>query len=147
MLEMDGLLRDKLLDRAREARHHAYAPYSGYTVGAAVWCEHGDIFTGANVENASYGLTVCAERVAVLCAVGKGVRRIRGMAVVTRDGATPCGACRQVLAEFADDDMVIWCATEESGEVTEYRLRDLLPNAFHLSQRQTTEDELKLGGF
>lgn len=139
-------IREQLLAAAREARHHAYAPYSGYAVGAAVYCEDGRIFAGANVENASYGLTVCAERVAVFRAVNEGARRICALAVVTQDGGAPCGACRQVLAEFADEELVVWCASEEEADVQEYRLHELLPHAFSLPQRLSGEDELILGG-
>lgn len=139
-------IRNQLLAAAREARHHAYAPYSGYAVGAAVYCEDGRIFAGANVENASYGLTVCAERVAVFRAVSEGARRICALAVVTQDGGAPCGACRQVLAEFADEELVVWCASEEEADVQEYRLHELLPHAFSLPQRVSGEDELILGG-
>ncbi len=139
-------LRERLLAAAREARHHAYAPYSGYAVGAAVRCEDGRIFAGANVENASYGLTICAERAAVFRAVNEGARRIEAIAVVTRDGGTPCGACRQVLSEFADGDAVIWCASDEDVAVEEYRLADLLPFAFRLPSQPSGDDELILGG-
>jgi cytidine deaminase len=139
-------IREELLAAARAARRHAYAPYSGYAVGAAVYCEDGRIYTGANVENASYGLTVCAERVAIFRAVSEGARRIRALAVVTPDGGTPCGACRQVLAEFGDEDVVIWCASEEGANVQEYGFSELLPHAFSLPQRVSSEDELILGG-
>jgi len=139
-------LREELLAAAREARHRAYAPYSGYAVGAAVYCEDGRIFTGANVENASYGLTVCAERVAIFRAVSEGARRIRALAVVTPDGGTPCGACRQVLAEFANEDLIVWCASEEGTDLQEYSFSELLPHAFSLPQRVSGEDELILGG-
>ncbi len=139
-------IREQLLAAAREARHHAYAPYSGYAVGAAVCDEDGRIFAGANVENASYGLTVCAERVAIFRAVSEGVRRICALAVVTQDGGAPCGACRQVLAEFADGDALVWCASEESASLTEYRLADLLPDAFRLPSQPSHKDELILGG-
>lgn len=139
-------VRENLLAVARDARRYAYAPYSGYTVGAAVWCEDSRVFAGANVENASYGLSVCAERVAVFRAVSEGARRILAVAVVTRDGGTPCGACRQVLAEFADEDAIVWCTSAESDTVEEYRLGDLIPKAFNLLPRQSAGDELILGG-
>ncbi|MCS6949892.1 MAG: cytidine deaminase [bacterium] len=139
-------LRTPLLAAAREARRRAYAPYSGYAVGAAVCDEDGRIFSGANVENASYGLTVCAERVALFRAVSEGARRIVAVAVVTRDGGTPCGACRQVLAEFASEDALVWCASEENGQVEEYRVGELLPLAFRFQTQPSAEDELTLGG-
>jgi cytidine deaminase len=139
-------IREALLAAARGARRHAYAPYSGYAVGSAVWSEDGRLFAGANVENASYGLTICAERVAIARAVSEGVRRIVAVAVVTRDGGTPCGACRQVLAEFADGEARVWCAAEESGQVEEYPLEQLLPLAFRLAARASDDEDLTLGG-
>ncbi len=139
-------VREALLTAARAARHHAYAPYSGYKVGAAVWCEDGRVFSGANVENASYGLSICAERVAIAHAVGEGVRRIEAMLVVTRDGGAPCGACRQVLTEFAEADTWVWCFSEDGQEVREYRLSQLLPDAFSLPARPLQDEEITLGG-
>lgn len=91
----------ELLAHAREAQAAAYAPYSHYAVGAAVRTADGQVFTGANVENAMYGATVCAERVALWTAVAAGARHITAVAVATPSGGTPCGFCRQVLAEFA----------------------------------------------
>lgn len=139
-------IREHLLTAARDARRSAYAPYSGFTVGAAVWSEDGRVFTGVNVENASYGLSICAERAAVFRAVSEGARRILAVVVVTRDCGAPCGACRQVLAEFADEDAIVWCVSEEGNTVEEYRLGELLPRAFNLRPRQGAEDELILGG-
>lgn len=139
-------IKEQLVAAAREIRHHAYAPYSSYMVGAAVCTDDGRLFAGANVENASYGLTVCAERVAIFRAVSEGARAIRAIAVVTRDVGTPCGACRQVLMEFGREDTLVWCASEEGTEVQEYRLADLLPNAFNLPKREIGDDELILGG-
>jgi len=131
---------DDLVIAAREARQRAYAPYSGYAVGAAVLTSSGRIYTGCNVENASYGLTVCAERVAVWTAAAAGEREIVAVAVATGNGATPCGACRQVLAEFRPrtepgaQDMMVIVADMKTHRVLS--LADLLPNAFgrqHLS--------------
>jgi cytidine deaminase len=120
---------DPLVQAAREAQARAYAPYSNYHVGAALEAEDGRVFTGANVENASYGLGICAERSAVSAAVTAGARRFRRIVVVS-DGdppATPCGACRQVLAEFGDDLAVVVVGPARRGE---WHLAELLPAAF-----------------
>ncbi len=105
---------DALLQHAREASLKAYSAYSEFPVGAALVTEDGRIFTGCNIENASYGLTICAERVAIFSAVAAGARRIRRMAVSCPRGdrtqpntLVPCGACRQVIAEFAAEDLVV----------------------------------------
>ncbi len=119
----------RLLAAARRAQRRAYAPYSRFKVGAAVLTVSGKIFTGGNIENASYGLTLCAERVAVAQAVSAGQRRFKALAIVTSAaGATPCGACRQVLAEFGD--CVILCAATGRRQVQQLRLAELLPRAF-----------------
>ncbi len=97
----------KLISLAIEARERAYAPYSHFAVGAALLAESGRTYTGCNVENASLGLTVCAERVAVFKAVSAGERTFSSIAVVTENGVAPCGACRQVLLEFGQDIQVI----------------------------------------
>ncbi|BAS28473.1 cytidine deaminase [Limnochorda pilosa] len=119
-----------LIEAARRARERAYAPYSGFAVGAAVRSADGRVFEGCNVENASYGLGVCAERVAVFHAVAAGVRRLEAVAVVC--GACgpcrPCGACRQVLREFGSGMRVIMAG--ERGAVEVRRLEELLPDAF-----------------
>jgi cytidine deaminase len=122
-----------LIEAARQAQQQAYAPYSGYAVGAAVRTADGRLFTGCNIENASYGLSVCAERVAVFRAVADGARSIEAVAVVTQDGAPPCGACRQVLMEFASnpEECVIWIATPDKIMAC-HTLSELLPNAFVL---------------
>ncbi|MGB9593801.1 MAG: cytidine deaminase [Anaerolineae bacterium] len=120
---------DKDLVRAAlEAREKAYAPYSKYRVGAALLTRSGRVFTGANVENASYGLSVCAERVAAFNAVAEGEREFEAIAVATGNGVLPCGACRQVLAEFAPDMRVI--VADADGNTRTYRLSDLLPGRF-----------------
>jgi cytidine deaminase len=126
--------RSALLAAARAVRSHAHAPYSRFTVGAAVLDDAGRIHAGCNVENASYGLTVCAERNAVAAAVAAGAKSIRAAAIVTRlrrPPATPCGACRQVLAELAGDDVPILLAGPTGG-AREERLGALLPQAFRL---------------
>ena len=126
--------RRKLLAAARAAASNAYCPYSRFAVGAALLTDDGRIFTGANVENASYGLTVCAERAAVLQAVSAGARRFRALAVVAgaRTPATPCGACRQVLAEFCSDRLPVFCAAHTGAAIRRTTLGALLPHAFRL---------------
>jgi cytidine deaminase len=119
----------RLIAAALTARGRAYAPYSGFAVGAAVLA--GDtIFAGCNVENASYGLTICAERVAIFTAIAAGAQRITAIAVVTDTPAPtfPCGACRQVLAE-CNGPLVVICATV-AGAIARRLLSDLLPDAF-----------------
>ncbi len=112
---------------------HAYAPYSGYPVGAALLDEQGRIFTGVNVENASYGLTICAERVALGAAVAAGARRLRAIAIASArpPAPVPCGACRQALAEFADADMPVYVLPPK-GRARQFALGDLLPHGFRL---------------
>jgi cytidine deaminase len=120
---------DDLIARAHEARRNAYAPYSRFLVGAAVATDRG-AFTGANVENASYGLSICAERVAASSAVAAGARRIAAVAVTSSAAgpASPCGACLQFLYEFGPEMIVI--AEGTSGERRVWRLSELLPDGF-----------------
>ncbi len=126
--------RDSLIAAARQAANGAYAPYSRFPVGAALAFADGSVVTGANVENASYGLSLCAETVAAAKAMNAGLRGgLVGIAVTGGTGTpvSPCGRCRQVLSELAQiggTDPVIWCAGE--GEVRELRLSQLLPHAF-----------------
>jgi cytidine deaminase len=122
---------DELLAAARAAREHAYAPYSAVAVGAALLCEDGTLVTACNVENASYGLSICAERAAVAAAVAAGKRRFVALAIAGPDhGATPpCGACRQFLYEFAPNVRVLY-SDGDGYEVT--ALDELLPAAFEL---------------
>ncbi|WEK45798.1 MAG: cytidine deaminase [Candidatus Andeanibacterium colombiense] len=130
----DGVGRDELVIAARRARENAYAPYSNFAVGAALRFADGTVVTGANVENASYGLSLCAETVAVAKAMGEGHRGgLEAVAVIGSGAApvTPCGRCRQMLFELADlggTDPVVWCASDE--EVIAATLADLLPRAF-----------------
>ena len=118
----------ELVRHAIEARGNAYAHYSGYPVGAAVLTASGQVFTGCNVENASTGLTVCAERTAIQKAVSEGEPSIVALAVVTEDGASPCGACRQVLLEFGEGARVY--VADVGGAITETTLAELLPSPF-----------------
>ena len=119
----------QLVDAAQEARRWAYAPYSNYAVGAALLTSSGKVYDGANVENAAYPTTMCAERVAVFKAVSEGERDFAAIAVVTANGGTPCGSCRQVLAEFGVETVVI--IADISGRVVmESRVAELLPGAF-----------------
>ncbi|MBM3190070.1 MAG: cytidine deaminase [Chloroflexi bacterium] len=117
-----------LLAAATEARARAHAPYSQFPVGAAVQTATGRVFSGCNVENASSGLTVCAERVAIWKAVSQGEKVLTALAVITEGGATPCGACRQVLSEFAEDLPILVADTK--GQVWITSLRELLPAPF-----------------
>jgi cytidine deaminase len=125
-----------LIEKAKRARLKAYAPYSNFKVGAALLTRSGKLYTGANVENASYGLTVCAERAAVQKAVNQGDEDFVKIAVVADNNPpiTPCGACRQVLSEFARNLKVI-CANLR-GDVKKYTLKELLSEAF---QRRSTD--------
>jgi cytidine deaminase len=118
---------DPLMEAAWQVRERAYAPYSNFQVGAAVMAADGRIFVGCNVENVSYGLTNCAERVAIGAAVAAGVREFLGIAVVadTKVPISPCGACRQVLAEFQVERVMLVNRTEH----LEFQLESLLPRA------------------
>jgi cytidine deaminase len=115
---------------AVEAANRAYAPYSRFAVGAAVLSDDGRIHTGANVENASFGLSICAERNAIFRAVAEGVRRIEAIVVYTptANATPPCGACRQVLAEFGADALIICCS--DGAADRRYHLAELLPETF-----------------
>ena len=118
-----------LIEMADAARAHAYAPYSNYPVGAALRTKSGRTFTGANIENAAYPTGICAERVAVFKAVSEGEREFEAIAVVTGNGGSPCGSCRQVLAEFGLDTVVL--IADGNGKIVKtMTVRDLLPEAF-----------------
>jgi len=122
-------LRNSLIQTAVEARKWAYAPYSNYPVGAALLTASGRIYNGINVENAAYPTTICAERVAVFKAVSEGERDFQAIVVVTENGGSPCGSCRQVLAEFGLEITVI-IADTAGNLIEELTLSDLLPKAF-----------------
>jgi cytidine deaminase len=121
--------RRALIDLAGEARRRAYAPYSNYPVGAALRTKSGRTFTGCNVENAAYPTTMCAERVAIFKAISEGEKEFEALAVVTSNGGSPCGGCRQVMAEFGLDVAVL-IADDEGRLVQETTVAGLLPGAF-----------------
>jgi cytidine deaminase len=123
---------EELIESAKRARLKAYAPYSEFKVGAALLTSSGKVYTGANVENASYGLTICAERTAVFSAVSSGEKEFTSLVVVTDKSppAKPCGACLQVLTEFNRNCSIV-CANLD-GEITRHKLGELLPDAFEL---------------
>lgn len=119
----------ELVKAAQEAQKAAYAPYSNYAVGAALRTKAGKVYLGANIENAAYPDSICAERVAIFTAIMQGEREFDSIAVVTRDGGSPCGSCRQVLAEFALHATVL--LANQAGEVLQESTVDkLLPGAF-----------------
>lgn len=120
---------EELLKQAAAAAKSAYAPYSNFHVGAALLAENGKVFTGCNVENASYGLSNCAERTAIFKAVSEGVKNFTAIAISVPGGGSPCGACRQVLNEFAPD-LKIYLGDEYGKLVGESSVSQLLPGAF-----------------
>ncbi len=123
----------ELIDIAKKAMENAYAPYSNFRVGAALLTKSGKVFTGVNVENSSYGLTMCAERVAVFKAVSEGERDFIKIAIVSSGGEKtyPCGACRQVLYEFSDSIEII---LEDRGKIFKTDLKKLFPEGFRLKK-------------
>lgn len=131
-IQITPALRQKLMDTARNAARNAYVPYSHFPVGAAVLTGSGEIVPGVNIENASYGLTVCGERVAIQSAAAMGHRSILAIAVSAprAAGTTPCGACRQVMNEFkpAQEDMVV--ILDDHDSIRHVPLKELLPGAF-----------------
>jgi cytidine deaminase len=129
---MNKLEQEQKIDLVRiasQVRKWAYTPYSNYQVGAAVLTDSGRIYDGVNIENAAFPVTICAERNAIFKAVSNGERKFQAIAVVTKDGGTPCGSCRQVMAEFSPEMLVIMA--DDEGKITaEKKLSDLLPGAF-----------------
>lgn len=128
---------EKLLDAAQQARENSYSPYSKFKVGAAVLTDDGQIFSGTNIENASYGLTVCAERNAIFAAVGAGRRKLRALALITQklpglDFNSPCGACRQVMSEFIAPEAPIYIAVLDGNKRTVFckRMEEIMPFPF-----------------
>ena len=128
-MEITKQEKQSLIDLANTARQRAYAPYSNYSVGAALRTKTGRIFTGVNIENAAYPHTICAERVAIFKAVSEGEKEFEIISVVTDNGGSPCGGCRQVMAEFGLDTIVLMA--DGSGKlVKETTVKELLPEAF-----------------
>ncbi|MDZ4159277.1 MAG: cytidine deaminase [Anaerolineaceae bacterium] len=128
-MELNNEQKTRLIESARQARRWAYAPYSEYAVGAALLSDSGKLYDGVNIESAAYPTSICAERVAYFKAVSEGERRFQAIAVVTVNGGYPCGACRQVMAEFGLDTVVLVC--NETGEIIEETtVGGLLPGAF-----------------
>jgi len=119
-----------LIDTARQYLKNSYSPYSNYPVGAAVLAEDGLVYGGTNIENSAHPSGLCAERVAINKAISEGNRRILAVAVVTRNAGAPCGACRQVMREFASLDIPVILTTVEDGLEEEFTLGDLLPRSF-----------------
>lgn len=130
---------EDLIAAARAARKNAYAPYSHYAVGAAVLTDTGKTFTGCNVENAAYPTGLCAERVAIFKAVSEGERNFVAIAVVTSNAGPPCGSCRQVLSEFADDSTLIVLAAARGRRLRKYTMRQILPSRFGPEQLRRTQ--------
>lgn len=135
------MLRSPNFDRLREAaelgRERAYAPHSHYQVGAAILGVDGVVYHGCNIENDTYGLTICAERVALAKMVSEGCQQVVAVVVITKDGGTPCGLCRQMLVQFAPEpsQVAIWCL-DDQGNVSEYTLSELLPHEFRLETNE-----------
>lgn len=120
----------ELADLAIQARNLAYAPYSNFLVGAAVLTESGEIFTGCNVENSSYGLAICAERTAICKSVSEGHRSFKKIAVAATPFATPCGACRQFIVEFGTDIEIICVDANAPNNLKVWSIDDLIPESF-----------------
>jgi len=136
--EFEGL--EELVNVARSVIGNSYSPYSRFRVASVVRDVKGRIYHGVNVENASYGLTVCAERVAIFTAVANGARHIRELLVAseTDEPVPPCGACLQVISEFGDDETIIYMVSLRSGKAVKKRLSELMPHRF-------TKKELEAG--
>lgn len=122
----------ELIDISIKAQENAYAPYSNFKVGAALLCADGTIYTGCNIENATYGATNCAERTAIFKAVSEGKRDFTAIAITSSDGGLtyPCGICRQVMAEFSPSMRIILC--DKNGSIVTHALSELLPHSFTL---------------
>lgn len=131
---MDNELIKKLINAAKEAMQNSYAPYSNFRVGAALLCEDGSIYKGCNIENSSYGATICAERSAACAAVSNGHRKYTAIAIISdaKVPTMPCGVCRQFLIEFGDIDVI--CAASDEKNYKVYKLSELLAHSFDLKE-------------
>ena len=123
-------VKEELIRKANEAREQAYAPYSRYQVGAAALTADGQVFTGCNIENAAFPSSLCAERVAIFKAVSEGHRQLRAIAVLTSNGGSPCGGCRQVMREFGGKQLIVLIADGSGTLLEEFTLDELLPRSF-----------------
>lgn len=129
--------KEKLVLRAKEAQKNSYAPYSGFNVGACLLSKSGKVYTGCNVENSSYSLTCCAERVAFFSAIKEGEKAFDAIAIVggknykSDDFCPPCGACRQVMTQFCDDNFLIILSKDENSEIKTFTLSQLMPQSFN----------------
>ena len=137
--------RQELIERSLAVRQSAYAPYSQFAVGASLLTKDGKIYDGVNVENASFGLTICAERSAICSAVSAGQKEFKAIAVATSGGHAPCGACRQVLSEFGNLCVYI-VDTDSPQQIRDIELATLLPGCFMLGQSGDAESRKSTGG-
>ena len=129
LMKLSDQLRNELIERALQVRRNAYAPYSKYPVGAALLADSGKIYTGSNVENSAYPVSICAERSAIFRAVSEGERKFKAIVVATENGGSPCGSCRQVMSEFGLDMLVLM--VDEDGRICrESTVGALLPESF-----------------
>ena len=129
-MKISKTILNKLLKKAKEAFKNSYSPYSQYRVAAAVLAKSGKIYGGTNIENASYGLSMCAERVAIFSAIANGAKKIKAVAIWTSKGnTTPCGACRQVIAEFSNNADIIYNTKDNTVKIE--KISSLLPKSFN----------------
>jgi cytidine deaminase len=148
MSKIDERTRAKLITTALQVRAHSYSPYSHFAVGAAILTSDDKIYSGANIENASFGATICAERSAVVTAASEGVRKLRCVVVSTTNAVFPCGICRQVLAEFAETSDMPVIVTDADGNIAnETTIGVLLPGHFGAAQLEDGTDARKYGTF
>lgn len=128
---MDKTTREDLIKKALEARNHAYVPYSHFQVGACLLADNGKCYQGANIENVSFGATICAERNAIMKAIYDGAKKIKLLAVASSadEICMPCGICRQVMLEFADEDFLLLCS-DNQGKYREWTMEQILPDGF-----------------